>query len=192
MTAVLRIATDRDAEAILAIYAPIVRETPISFELETPTLDEMRERIVRTLAQLPWLVIEEDSRVLAYAYASTHRDRPAYQWSVDVSVYAAPQARRRGYARRLYTALLALLRQQGYYTAFAGIALPNAASIGLHEALGFKLVGVFQKPGYKLGAWRDVGWWALPLREYDASPLLPKKFPELDARELRTIGISST
>ena len=161
----IRFAEPDDAEAMLAIYGPIVAETAISFELEPPTLDAMRERIASTLAVLPWLVAEDDGELTGYAYASRHRSRPAYQWAVDVSVYVAPAARGRGVARALYEALFDVLRELGYVTALAGIALPNEASVGLHEALGFAPVGVYRSIGYKLGAWRDVGWWQLELSE---------------------------
>ena len=180
MSDMIRMASHSDAHDMLAIYTPIVRNTPISFELEPPTLEDMRGRITDTLTRLPWLVLEADQRVLAYAYASPHRSRLAYQWCVDVSVYVAPQAYRRGFGRRLYQALLGIVRAQGYYTAFAGIALPNEASVGLHEAMEFELIGVYRNVGYKLGEWRDVGWWGLALREYDDSPRPPRPITELE------------
>ena len=170
----MRIAKSDDAEGILGIYAPIVRETTISFELEPPTLEEMRRRIETTLARLPWLVCEAEGQVLGYAYASKHRERAAYQWSVDVSVYVAEEARGRGLGRKLYTPLLAMLTDLGYYTALAGIALPNPASVGLHETMGFTPIGVYRNIGYKMGAWRDVGWWQKQLREYADSPVPPR------------------
>lgn len=181
MSDTLRMATPADAADIQAIYAPVVRNTPISFEVEPPTVEEMRRRIVETLAQMPWLVVERDGAVVAYAYASPHRSRLAYQWSIDVSAYVAPQVHRCGYGRRLYTALFDLVRRQGYYTAYAGIALPNEASVGLHEAMGFKPVAVYRNVGYKLGRWHDVGWWALPLRDYDETPAPPRPLPSLGA-----------
>src|SRR5512142_1544352 len=162
----IRIARSEDAEGMLAIYAPIVSETTISFEMEPPTVEEMRRRIETTLAKLPWLVWEADGRIMGYAYASRHRERAAYQWSVDVSVYVAEEARGRGLGRRLYAPLLGMLEDLGYYSALAGIALPNPASVGLHEAMGFKPIGVYRNIGYKSGAWRDVGWWQRQLREY--------------------------
>ncbi len=175
----IRIASPTDADDILTIYAPIVRDTTISFEIEPPSREEMRKRILDTLSKLPWLVLEADQKVRAYAYASPHRSRLAYQWSVDVSVYVDPQAYRRGYGRRLYRALLGILRAQGYFTAYAGIALPNEASVRLHEAAGFRMIGIFRNVGYKLGGWRDVGWWELALQHYDQSPMPPRRFMEL-------------
>jgi phosphinothricin acetyltransferase len=173
----VRLATAADAEGMLAIYAPIVRETAISFELEPPTLDEMGARIEATVATLPWLVAELNDGIAGYACASRHRERAAYQWSVDVSVYVAPGARRKRVARRLYAALLGILEDLGYYSAFAGIALPNAASVAFHESMGFHPVGIYRKAGYKLGAWHDVGWWQRPLREYEDHPKSPMLMP---------------
>jgi phosphinothricin acetyltransferase len=178
MGELLRAAIPSDANQILSIYAPVVLSDPATFEIDPPTLGEMRERITQTLKTYPWLIIEKDGRVLGYAYASAHRVRSGYQWSVDVSVYIDPQFHRHGYGRRLYNALFQILRAQGYYTVFAGIALPNESSVRLHEALGFEAVGVYRNVGYKFGAWRDVGWWRLPLREYDV-PSLPRSFSDL-------------
>lgn len=161
----IRLATERDAGEIAAIYAPVVRDTVISFEFEPPTGDEMCRRIRGTLESLPWLVFEREGRISGYAYAAAHRSRAAYQWCVDVSAYVHADERRRGVGRALYTSLLSVLVLQGYYNAYAGITLPNPASVGLHESVGFRPVGVYREIGYKLGAWHDVGWWQLALRE---------------------------
>jgi L-amino acid N-acyltransferase YncA len=179
MSASIRLAAARDAEALLAIYAPIVAETTISFELEPPTLEEMQRRITTTLPHYPWLVCEAAGEVHGYAYASKHRERAAYQWSVDVSGYTHRRARRSGVGRALYTSLFALLRLQGFYNAYAGITLPNQASVGIHEALGFRPLGVYTSVGYKLGGWHDVGWWQLALRERAAAPQPPTPFAAL-------------
>jgi L-amino acid N-acyltransferase YncA len=176
MSPTMRVALPDDAEAILAIYTPIVRETAISFEVEPPTCGEMQERIATTLRHLPWLVGERQGEVLGYVYASPHRARAAYQWSVDVSVYIHTQARRSGMGRALYHALFALLSLQGLYQCFAGITLPNPASVGLHEALGFQPVGVYQAVGYKLGGWHDVGWWQRALQPRPSLPTPPTAF----------------
>jgi L-amino acid N-acyltransferase YncA len=164
MTATIRLATPHDAPGVQAIYAPVVRETAISFEWEPPTVDDMGKRIGEVVERMPWLVCEHRGDVLGYAYASPHRVRAAYQWSVDVSVYIQAQARRAGVGRGLYRSLFALLVLQGFYQAYAGITLPNPASVGLHESLGFQPVGVYRAVGYKLGAWHDVGWWQLTLQ----------------------------
>jgi L-amino acid N-acyltransferase YncA len=174
MTPTIRLAAEADAAAVQAVYAPYVHSTAISFELEPPDVDEMRERIHNTLILFPWLVCEEGENVLGYAYASKHRERSAYQWSVDVSVYVAPGLHRRGMGRTLYAALFMLLRQQGFYNAFAGIALPNEASIGLHRALGFRPVGIYRQVGYKLGKWHDVAWLGLALQAPAETPHPPR------------------
>ena len=159
----IRLATAADAAGALAIYAPYVRDTWVSFEAEVPTVEEMAARIEAAAPRYPWLVADDGGAVAGYAYAGAHRGRAAYQWSVEVSVYVAEAHRRRGLARRLYGALFDVLRVQGVANAYAGIAQPNAASVAAHEALGFEPVGVYRGVGYKLGAWRDVGWWALRL-----------------------------
>jgi phosphinothricin acetyltransferase len=169
----IRSATTDDAPAIHAIYAPIVEATAISFELAPPSVDEMRQRIASTMERYPWLVATDGDALSGYAYATSFRVRPAYQWSVEVSAYVAETARGRGIGRALYEALLPELAKRGFVSAFAGIALPNDASIALHEACGFTKVGVFHRAGYKLGAWHDVGWWERALREPDAEPLAP-------------------
>lgn len=173
----IRIATPSDAEAITAIYAPIVRDTVISFELEPPSVDEMRGRIAATLATLPWLVSEDEAGAVdGYVYAGRHRERAAYQWAVDVSAYVREDARGRGVGKRLYTRLFEELVRLGHVQAFAGIALPNAASVALHESLGFVPLGVYRKVGFKHGAWRDVGKWQKELRTPDDSPAAPVAF----------------
>ena len=179
MTAVIRTAVPDDAEQVLGIYGPIVTQTATSFEVVLPTLDEMRTRISNTLARLPWLVCSEADGVLGYAYASQHRQRTAYQWSVDVSVYVKPELHRRGVGRSLYDSLFGILRSLGYYSAFAGITLPNEASVGLHTRMGFDPVGVYRGVGYKLGSWHDVGWWQLRLRANDGLPSPPIAFAAL-------------
>jgi L-amino acid N-acyltransferase YncA len=165
----IRMATADDGDALAAIYAPNVTDSAISFELVPPTADEMRRRVAATLEHAPWLVLERGGEIAGYAYATRHRERAAYQWSVDVSVYVAAAHKRAGVGRALYLCLFDLLRLQGFYLAHAGVTLPNPASVGLHESLGFRPVGVYPAVGYKLGAWRDVGWWRLPLRDLDPS-----------------------
>ena len=159
----IRLATAGDAGPVADIYAPNVAGSIVSFESEPPGADEMRRRIEGTLEGYPWLVCERGGRVLGYAYAGAHGSRAAYRWSVDVSVYVDGEAHRTGVGRALYTSLFAALRVQGFYNAYAGATLPNPASVGLHEAMGFRPVGMYRKVGYKTGAWRDVGWWHLAL-----------------------------
>lgn len=178
-TATLRLARTDDAAQIAGIYAPLVHDTAITFEVDAPDAAEIAQRIADTSLRFPWLVVERDDRVHGFAYAGMHRKRAAYRWSADVSVYVARDARRAGVGRGLYTTLLELLAAQGYANAFAGIALPNDASIGLHEAFGFTPVGVYRSVGYKHGSWWDVGWWQRRLPAIDATPPPPTRLPEL-------------
>jgi phosphinothricin acetyltransferase len=183
-TPTLRLASPDDAAAIAAIYAPMVRDTAITFELAEVSSADMAHRVTSTMRRHPWLVAEDDGDVLAYAYGTQHRTRAAYDWSVDVSVYVAQHARRRGLAQALYRALLNMLGAQGYANAFAGVALPNNASVGLHESLGFTHVGVYRAVGWKLGAWWDVGWWQLRLTSSDAPPRRLVPLPDLPRSEV--------
>jgi L-amino acid N-acyltransferase YncA len=169
-TAKLRLATPDDAAAVIEIYAPSVTHSAVSFENDVPSTGEMRSRIAATLASLPWLVCERSGDVLGYAYLGKHHARAAYQWSADASVYVSAAARRVGVGRALYSALFTLARLQGLRAIHAGITLPNAASVGLHEAFGFVPVGVYPKVGYKRGAWHPVGWWQLEIGPRDAAP----------------------
>jgi len=149
----------RDGARCAAIYAPFVTDGWVSFEIDPPGPTEMAERIADYGTSHAWLVAESGSAVLGYAYGSPHRTRAAYASSCDVAVYVDPAAARSGIGRALYAALLPVLAARGFHAAFAGIALPNDASIGLHEAMGFTPVGIYSEVGWKLGGWRDVGWW---------------------------------
>ena len=179
MTPTIRTATEADGGALAGIYAPVVAGTHVSFETTPPDAEEMARRVRETTTRLPWLVCEHGGEVVGYAYASPHSDRPAYRWSVDVSVYVDGSWRRRGIARGLYESLFSVLRLQGLYNAYAVIALPNEASVRLHEALGFERVGVYERVGYKDGEWRDVGHWGLSLQEPEDPPPPPTPFEDL-------------
>jgi L-amino acid N-acyltransferase YncA len=172
----IRNATSDDAAAVHAIYSPIVSDTVISFETDTPSVQEMAARIRTVQQSLPWLVgVGEQDQVLGYVYASKFRERAAYQWTVEVTAYVHERARGQGVARRLYSALFERLVALGYFQAIATITLPNVASVALHEAMGFKAAGLFQCVGHKMGAWRDVGYWqkALHSGALPATPLVP-------------------
>lgn len=172
----IRSVTPEDADAVTAIYAPIVRETVVSFELDPPTVDEMRRRIVATVGRMPWLVgLDDLGAVCGYVYAGKHRERAAYQWSVDVTAYVREDCRGRGIGKRLYGELLGQLTDLGYCQAFAGIALPNPSSVSLHEAVGFTPIGIYRSVGFKHGSWHDVGWWQKPLQapEHPTAPRTP-------------------
>jgi L-amino acid N-acyltransferase YncA len=149
----------RDADAIAAIYALYVADTVISFEDVPPTATEMAARIERLTKTHAWVVTEHGGEILGYAYGCPHRERAAYRWATEVSVYVHPRHQRRGAGRALYEALFGLLANQGYRIGLAGIALPNDASVRLHEACGFEPVGVYRGIGFKHGTWWDVGWW---------------------------------
>lgn len=155
----VRTATSSDATAIQAIYAPIVEHTAISFEEVPPTINEIAGRIEETLLGYPYLVAEQGGRVVGYAYAGPHRTRAAYRSSVDVTIYVAEGARQMGVGRQLYGVLLPDLAGRGFHAAFAGITLPNAGSVRLHEMMGFNPLGVYREVGRKFGHWHDVGWW---------------------------------
>ncbi len=166
--------SERDAAACAAIYAPHVTEGVASFEEVPPSAQEFVKRIERITARYPWLVADEDGELAGYAYGSEHRDRAAYRWAADVTVYVARGHQRRGVGRALYGALLGLLRAQGLWVACAGITLPNDASVGLHEGCGFKPVGIYRRIGFKQGSWWDVSWWELELiPRTDARPPEP-------------------
>jgi L-amino acid N-acyltransferase YncA len=177
----------RDAAACAAIYAPSVEAGVTSFEERAPNAAEMAARIEAVAATHPWLVAEAGGEVRGYAYACSHRQRPAYRWAVDVSVYIAAGQRGQGLGKSLYEALFERLRGQRFQVACAGVTLPNEASVGLHESLGFAAVGVNRRIGWKHGAWRDVGWWQLdllpPSPEPPAEPLPPDptRLPLADA-----------
>lgn len=166
-----------DAEAIAAIYAPFVNDSIISFEDVAPTPAELAQRIDRLTKTHAWLVAEDAGEILGYAYACPHRERAAYRWTTEVTVYVDPRHQRRGAGRALYRALLETLADQGYRVALAVIALPNEASVGLHEACGFTLVGVYRQIGFKLGSWWDVGWWQLELADSDRDGPPPEPGP---------------
>jgi L-amino acid N-acyltransferase YncA len=174
MTGIIRLATLSDAAAVAAIYRPAVADSVISFEADPPDEAAMGERMRSTLDRVPWLVCEAGA-VRGYAYASRYRERAAYQWSAEVSAYVAADARGAGVGRALYTSLLAILVLQGYRNAYAGITLPNEASVALHEAVGFTPIGVYRSVGYKFGAWHDVGWYERQLapREIELAPPVP-------------------
>jgi L-amino acid N-acyltransferase YncA len=162
----IRKAQATDAAAIHAIYSPIVSQSVISFETEVPNVQEMAARIIKVQQALPWLVgVDEQGHLLGYVYASKFRERAAYQWTVEVTAYVHENARGQGVARRLYRTLFDQLVTLGYFQAIATITLPNAASVALHESLGFAPAGLFHAVGHKLGAWRDVGYWQKALKD---------------------------
>jgi L-amino acid N-acyltransferase YncA len=181
MTTKIRFATPADASAVAEIYGPFCEDSPITFETERPSVGEIESRIRRIVERFPWLICENETEIIGYAYAGPHRDRAAYRWCVDVAIYLSGNCRGQGFGTALYTVLFQLLRIQGYFRAYAGITLPNPASIRLHQRLGFEPVGVYKRVGFKANAWHDVSWWALTLQPADRPPV--EALPIRDALE---------
>ncbi len=179
MTATIRLVRDDDALQLRDIYAPYCLHTPISFEEMPPDEAELLARVRKVAERFPWLVCDQGGELLGYVYAGTHRERAAYRWSVEVTAYIRSDLHRNGIGRALYTSLFRLVVLQGFYNAFAGITLPNPGSVGLHEALGFRPLGVYTAIGFKQGAWHDVGWWQLELQPRPLQPAEPLSLAQL-------------
>jgi phosphinothricin acetyltransferase len=179
MDPVVRLATPADGAACAAIYGPYVEATSISFEAVPPTAEDLAGRIARTVERTPWVVVEVGGVVRGYAYGGRHRERAAYDWTVETTVYVDRDFGRQGLGRLAMGAVLAILRLQGAHLAVAGITLPNPGSVRLHESLGFHPIGEFEAIGWKQGGWHGVAWYALELgpREAAPTPLVP--LPEL-------------
>lgn len=175
----IRLINETDAQAVLGIYKYYVDHTIISFEYEAPTFEEYLQRIETNTSNYPWLVCAHENKIIGFAYGSTHRYRTAYQWSPESTIYLAPDFHTKGIGRVLYETLLSLLKVQGYYNVFAGVALPNEKSIGFHRALGFEEIGVFKKVGYKHGDWHDTHWFQLTLSEHKLHPSPPYLLSEI-------------
>ena len=154
----IRLARPSDAATLLAIYAPYVENTAITFEYEVPTIEDFTNRIAKTLEKYPYLVAEEDGLILGYAYASTYYARAAYDWAAELSVYVSQDARGKRVGSRLYDELEDLLDQMGYMHFLACISLPNEASLALHQKRGYQQVAHFPKIGYKFERWHDIVW----------------------------------
>jgi phosphinothricin acetyltransferase len=176
----VRIATGADARGILEIYAPHIEKTACTFETVVPSIDQFAERIEKGLEKFPWIVLEHDGVTGAYVYASTHREREAYQWTCECSVYVRDNFQGAGVGFILYEALYAILKMQGIVNLYAGITLPNEASIRLHEKCGFEQFATYNNIGFKLGRWHNVGWWKRQLNEYSTTPPPPVKFSRLE------------
>ncbi|MFA6060262.1 MAG: N-acetyltransferase family protein [Taibaiella sp.] len=197
----IRLIKENDASAILEIYKPYVLNTAITFEYDVPTIDEYLERIKVNTSEYPWLVCTLNEKIIGYAYASKFRYRTAYQWSPESTIYLSPDVQGKGIARILYKTLFSILELQGYFNVYAGVAIPNAKSEGLHLAVGFTEIGVFKNIGYKLGRWHDTRWFQLILKEHESHPAPPEKIggientPELKQiiaeanNELNTLSI---
>lgn len=176
----IRLARPTDAAGILAIYSPYIASTSFTFETEVPSEDDFTDRITSYLANWPWLVCEVDGQIAGYAYASRYRERVAYQWSAECSVYVQDDHHRSGIARALYTALFSILKLQGYRNVYAVINLPNERSVAFHESMGFRWFATYEQVGYKLGQWKNVGWWRLIINKFEQEPAPVISFSLLD------------
>lgn len=172
----IRHITLADAKAVLDIYKPYIETTAITFETSVPSLEDFTGRIIAYTDKYPWLVAEENGKIAGYAYASKHREREAYQWSVESSVYVYELFQQAGVASRLYTELFTILKACGFINVYAGITLPNPKSYAFHTRMGFTDVGIYKNIGYKMGKWHDVAWLAKNINDHTDDPSAPKKF----------------
>jgi L-amino acid N-acyltransferase YncA len=180
MNVQVRNATAADAPGILDIYAPYIESSAITFESDIPSVESFAGRISHYQQSRPWIVCEINGRIAGYVYAGPYRERVAYQWCCECSVYIHEDFKGIRLGQHLYSALLPLLAMQGYRNVYAVITLPNDASVRLHERCGFEYFATFEQVGYKLGAWQKVGWWRLPLNNFEGPPAPPLDFPQLD------------
>jgi L-amino acid N-acyltransferase YncA len=189
MSYTIRLAQPDDAAGILAIYGPHVINTSASFEYQPPSIAEMQQRISKTLQKYPWLVAQDNtsSQILGYGYTSTYRERSAYQWAAETSIYVHPDAQRRGIARQLYGLLFDISRKQNLLTLYGVITLPNPASIQLHSAMGFEQFAIFENVGYKHGQWHNVAWMRLILSDYPKQPHMFIPFSQLDPAQWQAL-----
>lgn len=178
----IRAARPEDAAAIAAIYAPFVLSGTVSFENDAPDTRQMRARMTASDGYYPWIVAtngDEDGGVLGYAYAGQFRDRPAYRYVVETSIYVAGAVQGQGAGRLLYEALIDTVRAQGFTQAIGAIALPNDGSIRLHESVGFRRAGAYRQVGFKQGQWIDVGFWQCELNDSTVPPPVVRPFSEV-------------
>ena len=183
----IRLATIHDAQSILAIYAPYISNTSFTFETEVPSEKDFPKRIADYLINWPWLVCEIDGVIAGYAYGAKYRERIAYQWCVESSIYIHDVFQKQNIGKALYTALIEILKLQGYRNVYAVINLPNDKSVQFHESCGFTYFATYEKVGYKLGEWKNVGWWQLVINEFGMEPGAPIKFSELNKEFLPDI-----
>jgi L-amino acid N-acyltransferase YncA len=183
----IRLAKSEDAISILEIYAPYILNTSFTFETEVPTNEAFAHRIISYRENWPWLVCEIDGVIAGYAYAARHRERVAYQWCVESSVYVHNNFQQRGVAGALYTALFEILKYQGYRNVYAGITLPNDKSVAFHKKFGFKWLADYKNIGYKLNQWNTVSWWQLKLNDYSADPATPIRLADIAPSLLESI-----
>jgi len=183
----IRVATKEDAAGMLDIYTPFILNSGVTQETDVPSVEDFQQRIISNLAERPWLVCEIDHEIAGYAYAGKHRDRKGYQWCTEPSVYISEKHFGVGVAHALYTALFDILKIQGYVNAYAVITLPNDRSIAFHKKFGFAYLTTYEKIGYKLGQWHDVGWMQYEVNLHKENPGDPIKFENIDIPMIESI-----
>jgi phosphinothricin acetyltransferase len=182
---VIRPAKIEDAQGILDIYLHYINNTSFTFETDPLSLTAFEKRIADYSINWPWLVCVINGSIAGYAYGTRYRERTGYQWCVESSVYVHDDFLRMGVAKQLYTSLIDILRLQGYRNVYAVINLPNERSVSFHEACGFKHFATYENVGYKLGQWKNVGWWQLQINDYNLEPAPPIKFSLLSPEEIQ-------
>jgi len=176
---IIRLATVNDAEGLLAVYKPYVETTASTFEYDVPSVDEFRKRINAIIPEYPWLVCEREGVIVGYAYAHKHRERVAYQWSPESTIYLSKEMHGTGIARIMYEAVFEILKLQGFINVFASVLSTNINSNRFHKAMGFEEIGLFKNIGYKYEAWHSNYWYQLSLSEHTLNPPAPKKMAEV-------------
>lgn len=186
---IIRAAKPSDAASILEIYSPYILDTAITFETEIPSLENIEHRIITYQESWPWLVYESGGVIAGYAYVTKHRERTAYQWCVESSVYVRDRFQQKGIAKDLYAALFAIVKYQGCRNVYAGITLPNEKSVSFHKKFGFSKIAEYKNIGYKLGKWNTVSWWELQVNDYSDEPKAPVKFSDMDSGLLESFMV---
>lgn len=182
----ISIINEDDIAGVLDIYTPYIVNTAVTFEYEVPEIETFKKRIKNYTSQYPWLVMKDGNNIAGYAYASPYRERSAYQWVAECSIYINNQYKKKGVGTQLYTALLELLKAQGIHRLYALITIPNDASVLFHEKIGFKYFATFKNVGYKNSKWHDVGWWEITLHSTTTpSALIP--FSQFSKKEVSLI-----
>lgn len=182
----IRMIEEKDIQTVLDIYKPYIETTAITFETEVPTYEEFVQRVNHKLEQFPWLVYEEEGKILGYAYASLMRERAAYSWDAELSVYLQEGNHGLGIGSKLYLVLEAILKEMNFVNLYGCITYPNEKSVRLHQKLGYKEIGIFHNSGYKLGSWHDVLWMEKQIRPW-TTPEKTKTIHEIDKVKLECL-----
>ena len=185
----IRLATENDVPEILALYAPYIMNTTITFEYDVPCKKDFLQRFYSVTEQFPWLVWEENGEILGYTYATRPFPRAAYSWIAEPSVYLKPEAKGRGIGKKLYGALEEILALQGYQTLYALITGENTASVAFHEKLGYRYLAEFPRCGFKFGRWLGVYWLEKRLNSVEIPNSFPTPFPQLGQDKQRISDI---